>query len=97
MSALATEPTPAPQATYTFQAVWPIVDEAQPWADLIHEAETQIRLIAARAHARITSRGSFRVEPSDRIPGSGRVTKTCLVFEAPAVPAKARPYHRSTR
>lgn len=80
----------------TFRAIWPIVDQTKPWASLITEARNEIPFIAARAHARIdTTRGRFSIAPSAETPGSGQVTSTCLIYEAPAKPA-SRPYHRRT-
>jgi hypothetical protein len=74
----------------TFRAVWPIVDEAIPYAELCREAMAEVPRLAAQAHARTRGVGRFIIVPSDLVAGSGRVTETCLVYTAPAVPL-ARP------
>lgn len=73
----------------TFRAIWPIVDERLPWDRLIREAEADLELLTAQAHARITNYGAGRwsIERSCRVPGSGRITETVLMYEAPAVAA----------
>lgn len=70
----------------TFRAVWPITDESVPYAELCKQAMIEIPRLAAQAHARPSGTGAFIIAPSDVVPGSGRVSKLCLVYTAPAVP-----------
>jgi hypothetical protein len=72
-----------------FRAFWPIVDQRVPYDALIREAEAELPELTIRAHARITNLGAGRwsIERSSRVPGSGRVTPTVLMYEAPAVAA----------
>jgi len=82
--------------TATFRAIWPIRDETVPWSDLLREAADDIPMIAAAAGARVLTRGIFSIARSVDVPGSGRVTNTILVFEAPARALPRRGYHRRT-
>lgn len=72
-----------------FRAMWPIVDERVPYEHLIAEAFEEIERLAAQAHCRIAdwSAGRFSIARSCQVPGSGRVTPTVLLYEAPAVAA----------
>lgn len=76
----------------TFRAIWPIVDTAVDYQHLIREACEDLPTLAARAHAEITGRGRFSIAPSARVPGSGRVTESVLLYEAPAVEVGRRDY-----
>lgn len=78
-----------------FRAVWPIVDERMTFADICREAERDLPLLIAQAHAKLTNPGRFSIAPSDRVPGSGRVTESCLVFEAAAERAPIRAYRKA--
>lgn len=78
-----------------FRAVWPIVDERMSFADLCREGESDLPMLIAQAHARVTKPGRFSIAPSDRVPGSGRVTASCLVFEAAAERAPIRAYRKA--
>ncbi len=69
-----------------FVALWPIVDEAVAAPELVDEALEELDVLQRRAHARVTGPGHWRVLPSNRVPGSGRRTRLCLVFTAPAEP-----------
>ena len=75
--------------TMTFVAFWPIVDQRVPYDQLIAEAEPEVAELACRAHAHITNlgRGRWSIARSSAVPGSGRVTPTVLMYEAPAVAA----------
>lgn len=77
-----------------FRAIWPITDPDATWSSLVETASTEVPLLAARAHARITGAGRFTIADSRLVPGSGRTTKHVLMFEAPAVMRKRREYHR---
>lgn len=77
-----------------FRAIWPIVDEGFSYAALCLSAEADLPMLIAQTHARLTGPGRFSVAPSDRVPGSGRVTESVLVFEAPAIAVARREYHR---
>lgn len=78
---------------YTFRAIWPIVDEGKSYADLCREAAADLPLLVAQARAKLAAPGRFSVAPSDRVPGSGRVAESVLVFEAPATrDNRARPW-----
>ena len=81
--------------THLFRALWPITNPRLPLARLIEEAREDLprveRQAAAYAHP---GAGRWRVARSSDIPGSGRVTETVLIFEAPAWPLRARAYHR---
>ncbi|MFW6776108.1 hypothetical protein ACOACO_17625 [Nocardioides sp. CPCC 205120] len=71
----------------TFRAIWPIVDESRTYAALCREAAREVPEIAARSRARLTGPGRFSVAPSESVPGSGRLTDSVLVYEAPAEPS----------
>lgn len=77
-----------------FRAIWPIVNESIPWADLIAEARRDLAIVAGQAHCRPDWRaGRWSLARSVDVPGSGRTTASVLVYEAPATPIEARPYH----
>lgn len=80
---------------YLFRAIWPILDETVPWADLVRQASDDLPEVLARAHARILRPGRFSLARSETVPGSGRVAGSVLVYEAPAVRAAQRPYWAS--
>lgn len=77
-----------------FRAIWPIYDPTMPYDAMLQAAIEELPDVAARSHARITGRGRFTIAPSSKVPGSGRVTDTVLVYEADADPLPRRPYHR---
>ena len=63
------------------------------YADLCREAAADLPLLVAQARAKLAAPGRFSVAPSDRVPGSGRVAESVLVFEAPATrDNRARPW-----
>lgn len=70
-----------------FRAIWPITNERLPFTALCAQATHDIPLLAAQAHARITGPGRWTAALSTDIPGSGRITKWVLLYEAPAVRA----------
>lgn len=78
-----------------FRAVWPITDESMPYADLCRTAEDDLPLLIAQAKARLLRRGRFSIAPSASVPGSGRVTESVLIYEAPAVRAPIRDYRKA--
>lgn len=82
-------------AAIVFRAVWPIVDERLSFADLCREAESGLPTLISQARARLLRPGRFSIAPSEKVPGSGRVTESCLIYEAPAAPATPRPYRRT--
>lgn len=80
-----------------FRAIWPIVDETRPYADLCKEAAEDLPRLIATAHAVLEKPGRFSVAPSEKVPGSGRVTPSVLLYEAPARRSTARrPYRKTT-
>lgn len=79
-----------------FRAFWPIIDQTIPLRDLIAEASDQLPALIAQAHCHVTGRGRWSVTLSSSVPGSGRITETVLLYEAPARPAPRREYHRAT-
>lgn len=81
---------------YTFRAIWPIHDPTVPLRDLVREAAADVENVAARSRARLVGRGSWSMAASENVPGSGRVTDTVLIFEAPAVALPRRAYHLET-
>lgn len=74
-----------------FRAFWPITDTSMPMQRLIDQARPDLPWLTAQAHAVITGRGKWTIELSANVPGSGRVTETVLLFNAPAVEGRA-PY-----
>lgn len=80
----------------TFVAYWPITDQSVGWDELIKAAEQDLPLLLGQARCRKAGPGAFRIARSVDVPGSGRLTPTVLVFEAPAWPRKPRAYHRRT-
>lgn len=76
-------------ARHTFRAFWPITDENRPLQSLIEEARKDLPWLTAQAHAQLAGRGRWTVERSADVPGSGRVTETVLLFNAPAVEGRA--------
>ena len=79
----------------TFRAFWPITDQRIGWDELLRAASMDLPLLAAQAQCRIAGDGAFRIARSVDVPGSGRITPTVLVFEAPARQLRPRAYHRS--
>lgn len=77
-----------------FRAIWPITDDATPWVDLCRQAALEVPALAAQAHAHLVNAGRFSMALSSQVPGSGRVTEWCLLFEARALRKPAREYHR---
>jgi hypothetical protein len=73
-----------------FRAIWPITDETASWSELVADARPEVPLLAARAHARVCGPGRFSVAESCHVPGSGRVTASVLLYEAPAVAVDRR-------
>lgn len=76
----------------TFKAIWPITNPALTLDRLTAAAQHDVPVLAAQAHARLTSRGRFTIARSVDVPGSGRATATVLVYEARAVELPHRPY-----
>lgn len=76
-----------------FLAIWPIVDETVSYADLCRQAERDLPDMIARARVILARPGRFSIAPSEKVPGSGRITDAVLVYEAPATRAPRRPYH----
>lgn len=71
--------------THTFRAMWPVTDESLGLAELADLARTDLPLLVAQARATISGPGRFTLADSAQVPGSGRVTRYVLVYEAPAV------------
>jgi hypothetical protein len=80
-------------SSYVFRAIWPVVDPTVPLRHLVAEAAADVPNVALRSRAEITGPGTWSMAPSEAVPGSGRVTDTVLIFEAPAVPMPRRAYH----
>ena len=78
--------------TLTFQAMWPITDPERPTHWLIAEAIDDLPMLAARAHAELSGPLTWSIRPSWAVPGSGRVTETVLICEAPAERMAERGY-----
>ena len=78
-----------------FRAIWPITDESQSYAALCRAAADDLPLLIAQAHAQLTHAGRFSVAPADLVPGSGRVTESVLVYEAPAERRAVRDYRKA--
>lgn len=81
-----------PTPTHTFLARWPILDPARTIASLRDEAACELDQLVSRAHARLVGPGRWAIADSARVPGSGGITPTVLVFTAPAIEAERRPY-----
>ena len=77
-----------------FRAIWPITDESVSYADLCRQAANDVALLIGQAHCRLTKPGRFSIAPAELVPGSGRVTDSVLVYEAPASPLPARSYRK---
>ncbi|WP_224279092.1 hypothetical protein [Nocardioides lacusdianchii] len=73
-----------------FRAIWPITNERLPFTALCAQATHDIPFLAAQAHARLTGPGRWSAALSAEVPGSGRITKWVLLYEAPAVQAPRR-------
>lgn len=73
-----------------FRAIWPITNERLPFTALCAQATHDIPHLAALAHARITGPGRWTCALSTDVPGSGRITKWVLLYEAPATAAPRR-------
>lgn len=67
-----------------FRAIWPVLDPSRLLQDLIAEASQDLPRVALMAHAEITGRGRWSMRPAAEVPGSGNVTATVLMYEAPA-------------
>ena len=80
----------------TFRAIWPITDETVGYAALCKQAQSELPLLIAQAKARLTHPGRFSIAPSDKVPGSGRITSAVLVYEAPAVAVAPRGYWKAS-
>lgn len=72
--------------SHTLRCLWPVVDPSIPLRELLAEAAADLPEVATRAHAKVTGPGRWSMAPSEAVPGSGRVTDTVLIFEAPAEP-----------
>ncbi|MCF6376918.1 hypothetical protein L2K70_04820 [Nocardioides KLBMP 9356] len=75
-----------------FRAIWPIVDESMPYADLCREATADLPRLITQAKARLLRPGGFSIAPAAQVPGSGRVTESVLIYTAPAEPMPWRSY-----
>ena len=73
-----------------FRAIWPITNPDMSYVDLCKQARRDLPLLLARAKASTTGEGWFSVQPANKVPGSGNVTETVLLFQAPAEPAAPR-------
>lgn len=79
-----------------FRAVWPITDESVSYASLCREAERELPLLLARAHSRAVGGGRFSIAPAERVPGSGNITESVLIYECLAEhDGKERPWKRA--
>lgn len=67
-----------------FRAIWPIVDETVKYGDLLRQAATELPTLTTQAHVRVIGAGRFSIAESVYVPGSGRLTDSVLVYEAPA-------------
>lgn len=79
-----------------FRAVWPVLDARVPVPQLLAEARDELAALATRAGCQITGTPRFRLAPSDRVPGSGRISETVLLADAPAEPVAPRAYRKAT-
>lgn len=70
---------------YSFRAIWPVLDESLTLAEMSEHAAPDLPLLIAQARAKLLSEGSFTIADATRVPGSGRVTRYVLIYEAPAV------------
>lgn len=78
----------------TFRAIWPILDDSRSLGALALEAAEDLPWLATQARAVIEhGAGTWRIAPSNKVPGSGNTTANSLIFEAPAQRLAARPYH----
>lgn len=78
--------------TAIFRCVWPIVDETVAFATMCRTAQDDLPMLIAQAKAKLVQPGRFSIAPSALVPGSGRITESVLVYEAPAVRAPIRAY-----
>lgn len=76
-----------------FRAFWPIVDEQRTWNDLVREAAADLPTLTIQAGAAIVGPLRWTIVPSASVPGSGNVTESVLMCDAPA---EVRP-HRAYR
>lgn len=91
------KPKPAPPATHTFRAVWPIVEgsgTAETDAELVAQAIGDLPTVAHRHQARIVGAPRACIADGRRVPGSGGALQV-VVIEAPAVAANSRAYRHS--
>lgn len=72
-----------------FRAFWPIIDDSVPMHHLIAHAIDDLPWLTSQAHAVIVGKGRWSIELSCMVPGSGRVTETILMFNAPAVEGRS--------
>ena len=79
----------------TFRAIWPIIDESVPYADLIEQASDDLSVLVRQSRAELTGPGRFSIAASASVPGSGRVTESVMIYEAPARQVAARAYRRA--
>ncbi|WP_109507333.1 hypothetical protein [Nocardioides speluncae] len=70
-----------------FRAVWPITNPHAAISTLMREAGQDLPALKAQAHATTIGPGRYSIAHSANIPGSGRITEWCLLYEAPARPA----------
>ena len=93
-----TKPKPAPPATHTFRAVWPIVEGggiAETDAELVAHAIGDLPAVAHRQQARIVGPPRACIADGRRVPGSGGALQV-VVIEAPAVATNSRGYRHGT-
>lgn len=77
------------------RCIWPITDETVSYATLCRQAADDLPLLIGQASARLLKPGRFSIAPSVEVPGSGRVTESVLIYEAPAVPLARRSYRKA--
>lgn len=81
------------RASHVFRAVWPIKDDdPQPYHLLIRQASDDLPTLLTQAAAQQVGMGRFSVALSTQVPGSGRVSESVLVYEAPVIQTPPRPY-----
>jgi len=79
-----------------FRALWPITDDSLTFADLCKQAAGDLPDLVIQAHARLLRPGRFTIAESAHVPGSGRVTPTVLLYEAPAEAKPMRSYWKAS-
>lgn len=73
---------------HVFRAIWPVLDWTMPPLDLLTEAAADLETLARRAHADLSGRPRWSIQPGAQVPGSGGAMFV-VVVDVAATPTRS--------